>query len=103
MIENWLISKRDLQWPSLSSVFTRNVAIFKGIQCTLNQCCRLSVALAGCRWQPSVLGLKLLTPAVGYSKGKSKASSPPIVQFKGWGAWGWASRAGPWLVPDPWM
>jgi hypothetical protein len=34
MIENWLISKRDLQWPSLSSVFNQNVANFKGIQCT---------------------------------------------------------------------
>jgi hypothetical protein len=34
MIENLLISKRDLQWSSLSSFFNRNVANFKGIQCT---------------------------------------------------------------------
>jgi hypothetical protein len=36
MIENRLISKRDLQWPSLSSVLNQNVASFKGIQCTFD-------------------------------------------------------------------
>jgi hypothetical protein len=44
MIENCVISKRDLQWPSLSSVFNRNVANFKGNQCTFE----LVLETSGC-------------------------------------------------------
>jgi hypothetical protein len=47
MIENWLISKRNLQWPSLSSVFNQNVANFKGIQCTFELVLETSSCFSG--------------------------------------------------------
>jgi hypothetical protein len=47
MIENWLISKRDLQWPSLSSILNQNVAKFKGIQCTIEMVLETSGCFSG--------------------------------------------------------